>query len=263
MWFRKSGGIIASPTQDNTPNHPSPEDQVAESQLTPNANSDSIVDMPVSYNNSGDNTGGQSLTHFGSSAESNHAMDSLHSTVDTAPQENVTSLFLDPSFSAPDLTLDFDWLFENVPSGLASNIDEGLPEVVSPARTSSSGISPPSFPMNSHTIRFPVPSDAPPFTPWVIVQGRLFEVLNTLPQAVLASPFFLPSNLSYFFDIYFENYHPHFPILHRPTLDPTTAPALLIAAIVTLGSTLASDGSHFETAVQIHDSLRYVIFNVR
>lgn len=261
MWFRKSGGILASPTHE-TPNHRASEEIASEIQLISDANTDSISNISVSHNSPAQGPDSQNLAQIGSSNDANHAMNPSPCAVDCAPEEKVTSLFMDPSFSAPDLALDFDWLFENVPASFTANGDEGLPEVVSSARTSSSGISPPSFPMASQTIQFPVPSDESSLMPWVIARGRLFEALNALPQVLLASPFFLPSNLAYFFDLYFENYHPHFPIIHRPTLDPTITPALLITAIVTLGSTLSRDSRHFETANQIHNSLRYVFFNV-
>jgi hypothetical protein len=126
--------------------------------------SDGIVETSLSHNDSGNSTGQQTLTHIRSSGEINPEMDSLHSSVENVPEENMISLCLDPSFSAPDINLNFYWLFENGPSRFTSNADEGLPEV-SPARTSSSGISPPSFPMTSQTIRLPVPSETPSFSP--------------------------------------------------------------------------------------------------
>lgn len=175
-------------------------------------------------------------------------------------EENVISLFFNPSPNVPDLSLDFEWLFDNVST--ESN-PFGEPVMVSRERSvSASNISPPSFPMHAPQISPYYDPTQLATAPWVAVQGRLLEALNMMPAEVLMSPFFYPSNLLYFYNLYFENYHPHFPIIHKPTLDPTKASPLLMTAIVTLGSTLSSDVAHFEAAVKIHDSFRYIIFNV-
>lgn len=261
MWFRNSGGVVPAETLQM--------DSHQATQETRSSDSDSIVpsdiqDRSLTPNSYGNNSDGADDSTVPSSApppEQSQSAGLLNHMVDTSNEGNVTSLFWDPSFSAPDPLLDFDWLFDDMSANF--NGDAGLSsDVISPARTGISDISPPSFPMGSQGIRFSVPPDTPSLAPWMIVQSRLFEALNTLPRALLASPFFLPSSLSHFFDLYFENYHPHFPILHQPTLDPTQAPPLLIAAIVTLGSTLSCEEGHFQTSVQIHDTLRYIIFNV-
>jgi hypothetical protein len=180
------------------------------------------------------------------------------------PDGTVTSLFMDPSFTGSDPLLDFEWPFDNVPTDFSAPAGDGFPDISSPGHSASTTeMSPPSFPMQSQNIRLPAPTSPYSFAPWVIVQDRLFDALSTLPHELITSSFFSPSNLSHFYDLYFENYHTHFPILHKWTLDPTTAPPLLMTAIATLGSTLSSEPAHFEGAVKIHDSLRYIIFNVR
>ncbi|KAJ5679945.1 Krueppel c2h2-type zinc finger protein [Penicillium macrosclerotiorum] len=265
MWYRNSGGVVRPANAQEISPVSRTETRSSDLESTPSASTtEEVIDV---IDKSVQSAGHLSLSR-GAAPDANTsmgngpAMDSFHNAIDAAQEENVTSLFLDPSFSAPDPLLDFDWLFENVPASFGATDEDGLTDMISPSRTSTSDMSPPYFPMNSQAIRFPLPPDPSSFAPWALVQGRLFEALRTLPQAVLALPFFIPSNLSHFFELYFENYHPHFPILHRPTLDPTTAPALLIAAIVTLGSTLSNDVTHFETSIQIHDSLRYIIFNL-
>ncbi|KAJ5623638.1 Krueppel c2h2-type zinc finger protein [Penicillium lividum] len=249
MWFRNSGGIVKSETsQMGAPRSPQ-EHRSSDSGSAVRAMAQDRSMTPLDYENHSDEAG--------EVADEEQPMCSMEPMNNSNGELNVTSLFWDPSFSAPDPLLDFDWLFDNMPSNFN---DAGVSEV-SPSQTGTSDLSPPSFPMNSQVVRFPINLDESSFAPWMIVQGRLFEALCSLPEALLTSDFFLPLNLSYFFDLYFENYHPHFPILHRPTLDPSRAPPLLIAAIVTLGSTLSPQADHFQTSAQIHDSLRYIIFN--
>lgn len=200
-------------------------------------------------------------THGSSLPAGDHPMDFHHDMMGNWTEENATSLFFDPSFNVPDPSLDFEWLFENISTDFNPNGD--LPFMTSPgSSTSPSNISPPSFPSNAPD-SLPYPPPYSPSAPWMAVQGRLLETLHTLPADIFVSSFFYPSNLSHFYDLYFGNYHPHFPILHKPTLDPEKAPPLLMAAVLTLGSTLSHDVAHFEAAVKIHDSLRYIIFTVR
>ncbi|OJJ48597.1 hypothetical protein ASPZODRAFT_150792 [Penicilliopsis zonata CBS 506.65] len=185
-------------------------------------------------------------------------------------RNNVTSLFFD-SACLPDSLRDFEWLFDNVSADFgaasegASNINNSNTSGISRERSMSTttvDLSPSSFSMQTSQIRSPPLMDSSSyFAPWVTVQGRLLEALRILPPEILVSSFFYPANLARFFELYFENYHHHFPILHKPTLDPTKAPPLLITAIITLGSTLSSDAGHFEMATKIHDSLRYIVFN--
>jgi hypothetical protein len=187
-------------------------------------------------------------------------IDPRNGTGDKWMQDNVAPLFFDPLFTFPDLPVDFEWLFDdmltdfNFPSnGIALSLQ------ISMSAMSTLLLS---FPVPAPNIPYAPPSGFLSATPWATVQARVLEVLESLSPDVLISSFFYHSNLSQFYNLYFENYHPHFPILYKPTLDLTKVPPLLIIAIVTLGSTLSSDADHFQTAVKIYDSLRYIIFNV-
>lgn len=184
--------------------------------------------------------------------------------IDTLAEENVASLFFDPSFSVPDSSLDFEWLFDNILTDVNYAADKSLTAMVSPQSSiAASTISPPSVPAQTSRNCTHLSCDSSLAVTWTVVQARLLDTLHTFPPEILMSTFFYPSNLAQFYELYFENYHPHFPILHKPTLDPTTAPPLLVTAIVTLGSTLSTDAAHFQIAIKIHDSLRYLTFNVR
>ena len=261
MWFRNSGGLIGStpvPEPDETPQTQYQMPESAAMFTAEHEDTQHSIQQPSSGKGHGDledettNKPDLPVTH-------DHPMDFRNDMMYNLTEENVASLFFDPSLNNPDPSLDFEWLFDNVSQEFNPN---DLPMIVSPESSiSATNISPPAFPMHTPHISYPHP-DQMSNAPWVTVQARLLDVLNNLPPDVLMSPFFYPPNLAHFYNLYFENYHPHFPILHKPTLDPLNASPLLITAIVTLGSTLSSDVAHFETAVKIHDSLRYIIFNV-
>jgi Fungal specific transcription factor domain len=181
-------------------------------------------------------------------------------------EDQVTSLFLDPSINFPDPPLDFEWLFDNLSADLNSTGggSAGMPSGTSPySNTSLTDTSPPALPVPSPAhIRHPSSTQSSASSPWAEVRANLLKALSTLDPNILMSSFFYPNHLAGFWDLYFENYHPHFPILHKHTLDPVKASPLLVAAIVTLGSTLSGDAVHYDAANKIHDSLRYLIFGV-
>ncbi|KAL1983159.1 hypothetical protein VTN96DRAFT_409 [Rasamsonia emersonii] len=264
MWFRNSGGYTGpSPMQDASPDPP--QRSVREPAAMFTVENDDVRGVPTassekSHDDADDDTADKGDHPVSHDQQAMVPMDFRNDMINPLTDDHVASLFFDPSFNIPDPSLDFEWLFDNISADFNS-ANGGLPVVSPQSSASAAGISPPSFPMQSPHIRSPASSHSSSSSPWVAVRANLLTALNTLAPDILMSSFFYPSNLAHFYDLYFENYHPHFPILHKPTLDPMKAPPLLIAAIVTLGSTLSSDAAHFETSIKIHDSLRYIIFN--
>jgi hypothetical protein len=94
---------------------------------------------------------------------------------------------------------------------------------------------------------------------WFTVQGKLLQALSSIQQD-LHPHFFAPANLATCFNLYFDNYNPHFPLIHRPSLILTEAEPLLLAVIITFGSTLSSDEMIYEIGQKIHSNLRWIIF---
>jgi hypothetical protein len=90
----------------------------------------------------------------------------------------------------------------------------------------------------------------------------VLAALVTLPADLLSSSFFDAANLEWFMQSYWENYNPHFSLLHRPTFSVQDAPPLLLVALLTLGATLSPDRNHYQIAEKIHESLRWLIFTV-
>lgn len=198
------------------------------------------------------------------------------------------SLFLDPApeVQPPPLYDDMGWLLEGAADNL-SPMDamefKGFPSphsslffapaAAAPApyaaaqpRSIPPPLAPPSvpvnpnFPMTNSTTSTAIPTASP--GPWSTVRSRVLSALCGLAPDVVESSFFAPANLAEFYELYFDHYDTHFPILHRPTLHPAEAPPLLMIAIVTLGATLSHDVNHFRIATRIHDGLRWIVFGV-
>ncbi|KAJ5703892.1 hypothetical protein N7493_011030 [Penicillium malachiteum] len=104
-------------------------------------------------------------------------------------------------------------------------------------------------------------NDEEKISSWSSVRYRLLESLNNLDSEVLNSAFFHPENLKMFHGLYFQHYHPHFPMLHRPTFTISDVHPLLLCALVALGSTLAEDKNFFLLGQRVHDALQLTVIN--
>jgi hypothetical protein len=164
--------------------------------------------------------------------------------------DKVNPLFFDASTDFQDMPNDLDWFFQDVmqktPSACSASEYEPVmePAMFPYLRQESNDVSR----YNS--------------SPWVAASSILRSSLEDLPSGILGSQFFDPSHLAEFYDLYFNNYHPHFPFLHRPSLIPVEMPPLLLTAIVALGSTLSPDPFNFEISVKIHEYLRWKVLSV-
>ncbi|KAL3465896.1 fungal-specific transcription factor domain-containing protein [Aspergillus heterothallicus] len=96
---------------------------------------------------------------------------------------------------------------------------------------------------------------------WLIAQANIFDALAQLDTELLHSRFFDVNNLKMFYALYLEHYHPHFPIVHQPTLSMMSCEPLLLIAILDLGSTTVKDDALFRLGQQVHNSLRHIIIN--
>ncbi|KAK9465449.1 fungal-specific transcription factor domain-containing protein [Lipomyces arxii] len=61
--------------------------------------------------------------------------------------------------------------------------------------------------------------------------------------------------------LYWRNFHPQYPILHKPTSDPNTLPPHLLVAIFTLGTKYDPDQSAAEMAIKLHLHLRALVYS--
>lgn len=170
-----------------------------------------------------------------------------------SPPDDPETLFFDESANIWDLPDNLEWFFEAPNQNALAMTDPslafGLPSFLSPVANL------PPF-QESLGLPFSMPTTE---NCWFTVQSRLLQSLSSVQQD-LHPHFFNPGNLAMCYNLYFENYHPHFPIIHRPTLVVTEAEPLLLAAIITLGSTLSSDELIYEIGQKIHNNLRWIIF---
>lgn len=95
-----------------------------------------------------------------------------------------------------------------------------------------------------------------------VPRERVLSALAGLPPDVLTSSFFEPENLEHFMQNYWQNYNPHFSLLHKATFSVQQAPPLLLVALLSLGATLSPDEGHYKVAEEIHESLRWLILTV-
>lgn len=164
--------------------------------------------------------------------------------------------FFNGSDDATGLTQDLDWLFGTSPWDLSGEghgaVDTGNTsdlQTTSPASEGSQGsVTAPPQPERSAS---------------VVPRERVLSALTTLPAEVLESSFFAVANLEQFMNSYWQDYNPHFSLLHRPSFSVQDAPPLLLIALLNLGATLSPDVEHYNVAEKIHQNLRWLIFTVR
>ncbi|KAL4955904.1 fungal-specific transcription factor domain-containing protein [Aspergillus filifer] len=140
--------------------------------------------------------------------------------------------FFDACNDATGLSQDIDWLFGNgsweppVWSPAGSRMSQGYEAVA----------------LGGETVHS-------------IPQVKVLSALMSLPADVLSSSFFDKASLEWFMDSYWQNYNPHFSLLHGPTFSVQDAPPLLLVALLTLGATLSPDKEHYRVAEKIHEKL--------
>lgn len=162
-------------------------------------------------------------------------------------------IFFDAFDDAQGLTEDLDWLFGNLPADPYYSGGPSIEEI-----NNMSSVSP------NSTMSAQASNDAPSnaVDPWFAIRANILSQLLGMQADLIEDPFFEPTNLKKFFDIYFTSYNPHFPILHQASFKVEDSPPLLLLAVVTLGATLDTEPSHFNVAEKIHDNLRWLIFSV-
>ncbi|KAL2835859.1 fungal-specific transcription factor domain-containing protein [Aspergillus pseudoustus] len=157
--------------------------------------------------------------------------------------------FFDGSNDATGLTENLDWLF-GIGSWDPSASLDGL-NILAPTTE---------LPVWSPTSTTSQGSVLAVGNTHLVPREKVLSALMTLPADVLSSSFFDATSLEWFMQSYWQNYNPHFSLLHRPTFSVQDAPPLLLVALLTLGATLSPDKDHYRVAEKIHESLRWLIF---
>lgn len=63
-------------------------------------------------------------------------------------------------------------------------------------------------------------------------------------------------------DLYFQHYHIHCPVIHKPSFDPTRKPLVLVLALMTVGGMYAPDKARVERMRMLLDVIELYVFNV-
>ncbi|KAL2836124.1 fungal-specific transcription factor domain-containing protein [Aspergillus pseudodeflectus] len=165
--------------------------------------------------------------------------------------------FFDGSNDATSLTQDLDWLFGvgvDCWDDASASLDR-FNNILNPTTEQLPVWSPLSGTSSQGSVSVAVEN-----VTHLVPRQKVLAALVTLPADLLSSSFFDAANLEWFMQSYWDNYNPHFSLLHRPTFSVQAAPPLLLVALLTLGATLSPDRNHYQIAEKIHESLRWLIF---
>ncbi|KAL2820309.1 fungal-specific transcription factor domain-containing protein [Aspergillus granulosus] len=249
MFFRNTGGIVNASAASETPNH-----RARASQRGPVRQVDSIQTECLEHT-SGLGSGDINDTTI---LEQPHEQFQVR---DDAVVNPIWTGWIEPNSVQDDL----DWFFEpgqsshDLVDSAISHFDIGLlMNTDLPTQYRSENISTEYMLEGDKVDTCP---DTSQEDEWLIARSNILDALSQLDTRILHSPFFDVDNLKMFHALYLTHYHPHFPIVHQPTLSITSCEPLLLAAILDLGSTIVHDETLFLLGQQVHNSLRHIIIN--
>jgi len=78
------------------------------------------------------------------------------------------------------------------------------------------------------------------------------------PQFNWSDPLLSLSALQNYLDLFFSRFNPSYPLLHRPSFDPSNVSTLLLVSVLMLGATYGGKDAH-QMAMRVHDVLRGVL----
>jgi len=84
---------------------------------------------------------------------------------------------------------------------------------------------------------------------------------NGEPQFDWDDPLLSLSALQSYLDLFFSRFNPSYPLLHRPSFNPSNVNALLLVSVLMLGATYGGKDAH-QMAVRVHDVLRGALVRV-
>ncbi|ODV88500.1 hypothetical protein CANCADRAFT_32081 [Tortispora caseinolytica NRRL Y-17796] len=173
------------------------------------------------------------------------------------------------------------WLFQNEVDDSRSSRSSG--SIGSTRMTKHNGTEYAQFSPDIDLTSIDTPREAPDSADvenqWIIVSEKIIKCLFGIdPQAggsplesitlsniysdnLLRTDFFNPDVLRRHFQLYFENYHDHFPIVHQPSFrkHPEEVQPLLMVSIITLGTSFSTD--YFKISVELHGRLRFLVLS--
>jgi len=84
---------------------------------------------------------------------------------------------------------------------------------------------------------------------------------NGEPQFDWDDPLLSLSALQNYLDLFFSRFNPSYPLLHRPSFDPSNVHTLLLVSVLMLGATYGGKDAH-QMAVRVYDGLRGALVSV-
>lgn len=92
------------------------------------------------------------------------------------------------------------------------------------------------------------------------VHARMIEVLKPIAEITPDNPYFSLQAMKQYLNLYWVHFDALYPILHRPTFDPSVMEPALLIAIVTIGMAYSTDRDASSLAIVIHKKFRNIVF---
>lgn len=90
-------------------------------------------------------------------------------------------------------------------------------------------------------------------------QRRIMAVMKDVPNVDASSPYFSPESLSRYLDLYWSNFDPLYPMIHKPTFKATETCAELLICMIIVGMAYSNDSGSYDLAVTILQKVRIAI----
>ncbi|KAK9476225.1 fungal-specific transcription factor domain-containing protein [Lipomyces japonicus] len=89
---------------------------------------------------------------------------------------------------------------------------------------------------------------------------KMIDVLKPIPEINAKNAYFSLVSMKTYLNLYWEHFDTLYPILHRPTFDPSVTEPALLVSIVTIGMAYSPDREISNLAIAIHRKFRNIIF---
>ncbi|KAK9473255.1 fungal-specific transcription factor domain-containing protein [Dipodascopsis tothii] len=90
---------------------------------------------------------------------------------------------------------------------------------------------------------------------------RVIKLFQGCIPSIAQHPLMNCQTLSRWMHLYWKNFHPQYPILHKSTADADLLPTHLLVAIFSLGTRYDSDTNSVQLAIQLHLHLRNLVYS--
>lgn len=88
------------------------------------------------------------------------------------------------------------------------------------------------------------------------------QIMNILPNTTTDSLYFTPESLSRYLDLYWSNFDPIYPMIHKPTFKATEARPELLICMIVVGMAYSNDSGSYDLAVTILQRVRIAMLSM-